>query len=195
MPQVQDEHGKFLLRVGRIAIENYIKHNRKIAKPVNTPAELEIPSGIFLNLYKKVPIAESGELRGSAGYPFPQKTLIEGVIDAAVDASSHSKFSPLTMQEMPVIKIELHILSEPQLLIYKNDVDFFGKIKVGEHGFLLNKAGKTGIMLPSVLLKKKWSAREALDNLCVDYGLKAESWKDPSAKVWIFETQVFRDGN
>ena len=193
MPNVSDEHGNFLLRVARVAIQNYIQHNRKIAKPVNTPTELEFPSGIFLNLYKKVPIAESGEMRGSAGYPFPQKTLIEGVIDAAVDAAVHSKFSPVTMQEMPVVKIELHILSEPELLVYKNDVDFFRKIKIGEHGFMINKSGKTGLMLPSVPLKKKWSAREALDNLCIDYGLKPESWKDPSAKLWIFSTQVFRD--
>ena len=193
MPQISDEHGNYLLRVARVAIQNYIQHNRKIAKPLNTPPELEIPTGIFLNLYKKVPIAESGEMRGSAGIPFAQKILIEAVIDSAVDAAAHSKFSPVTMQEMPVVKIELHLLSEPQLLAYKNDVDFFRKIKIGEHGFLINKAGKTGIMLPAVPLKKKWSSREALDNLCVDYGLKPESWKDPSARVWIFSTQVFRD--
>src|SRR3989344_2948404 len=170
MPIVSEEHGNYLLRVSRVAIQNYIQHNRKIAKPVNTPPELELSAGIFLNLYKKVPIAESGELRGSAGIPFAQKDLIEAVIESSVDAAAHSKFSPVTMQEMPVIKI-------------------------GTHGFLLNKAGKTGIMLPSVPLNKKWSAREALDNLCVDYGLKPESWKDPSARVWIFSTQVFRDKN
>lgn len=193
MPTISPEHGNYLLRVCRVAIQNYIQHNRKIAKPANTPPELEVPAGVFLNLYKKVPIAESGELRGSIGVPFARKPLIEVVIESAIDAASHSKFEPIKLQELPVVKIELHILDEPELLQYKNDVDFFSKIKIGEHGFIIKKYERTGFMLPSVPIKKKWSAREALDNLCVDYGLKAESWKDPSARVWIFSTQVFKD--
>lgn len=193
MPYVSEEHGKFLLRVSRLAIENYIRHNRKISKPINTPAELESVAGVFLNIYKKVPIAGTGELRGSMGIPFAQKPLIDAVIESAIDAAAHSKFEPVKLQELPVTQIELHVINEPEQLVYKSDVDFFEKIKIGQHGFIISKSGRTGLMLPSIPLKKKWSSREALGNLCIDYGLKPESWKDPSANFWIFTTQVFRD--
>ncbi|MEM5872520.1 MAG: AMMECR1 domain-containing protein, partial [Candidatus Aenigmatarchaeota archaeon] len=68
----------FILKLAREAIETYVKTGKKIPIPNEYPNELKKKKGVFVTIYKK-----PKELRGCIGLPYPQKPLIEGIIEAA----------------------------------------------------------------------------------------------------------------
>jgi hypothetical protein len=179
---------EFVLRLAREAIETWVKTRKKIPLPKDYPKELKDKRGVFVTIYKK-----PKELRGCIGLPYPQKPLIEGIIEAAVETCEDPRFPPLAKEELKDIFIEVSVLTKPELIKVRNLKDYFKEIKIGKHGLILVNGSYGGLFLPQVPVEQKWNCEKYLENLCYKAGLTSDVWMDPLTQIYRFETEIFSE--
>jgi AmmeMemoRadiSam system protein A len=174
------EQQKDLLRLARQAISLHLE-KRETLKTDSDDELLNQKRGVFVTL--KV----EDQLRGCIGYPFPTKPLYEAVIEMAIAASSRDqRFRPLTETDLPLLKIEISVLSLPKSV--KNPQD----IKVGEHGIIISQGPNKGLLLPQVPVEWGWNLETYLKHGCLKAGLDEEAWKK-GAGIETFTAQVFEE--
>ena len=176
----------FVLGLARKVIELYVKTGKKIDIPMKYPDKMKEKRGVFVTIYKK------GQLRGCIGLPYPQKPLIEGLIDAAVSACDDPRFKPIEKDELKNIRIEVSILTEP-VLIKDHCKNYKKEIELGKHGLILRKGAFGSLFLPQVPVEQDWNLEEYLENLCCKAGLTADCWLDPTSKLYKFEAEAFSE--
>ncbi|NIO44025.1 MAG: TIGR00296 family protein [Candidatus Aenigmarchaeota archaeon] len=176
----------FIIKLARQTIENYVKTGKQIPIPENCPKELNEKRGIFVTIYKK----STKQLRGCIGIPYPEMSLVEALIQAAVSACLDPRFQPLRAEELEDIFIEISVLTNPEPV---KTSDFEKEIEIGKHGLIIRKGLQGGLFLPKVPVEQKWNMEEYLENLCYKAGLTADSWLDSNSKLFKFEAQVFEE--
>ena len=93
----------------------------------------------------------NGRLRGCIGSLVAHRTLLDDVISNAYNAAfSDMRFDRLTPVEFKNIAIELSVLTPAVKLPYEDEQDLKQKIKVNEHGVILELDGKKATFLPQV---------------------------------------------
>ncbi|MFH0929420.1 MAG: TIGR00296 family protein [Candidatus Aenigmatarchaeota archaeon] len=177
----------FVLKLTRKVVENFVKTGKKVAIPKKYPEEMKKKRGVFVTLHKK------GMLRGCIGLPYPQKPLIEGLIDAACSACQDPRFNPLEEDELEDIKIDVSVLTEPELIKTKPE-NYSKEIEIGKHGLIIRSGMFSGLFLPQVPVEQGWKLEEYLENLCHKAGLPGRAWQDPEARLFKFETEAFSEG-
>ncbi len=179
---LSEEDGKFLLRLARKTIENHV-NNKKTQMPDSYPEPLNEKRGIFCTLNKSV----NGErqLRGCIGIPYPVKPVIEAVIEAARGSCEDPRFPPMSKEELDEVKIEISVLTEPEL------IEDFSPDKVNnKDGLILEYGPYSGLFLPQVW-EQIPDKNEFLDSLCLKAGISPGMWKD--ARIYKFNVQVFEE--
>jgi AmmeMemoRadiSam system protein A len=174
------EQQKFLLSLARESI----KHQLETGIPLEIETKdknLAEHRGAFVTL--KV----NNELRGCIGYPLPLKPLLEIIADVAVSAATRDfRFKPLAVEELEKTRIEISVLTLPKAV--KN----VQEIKIGEHGIIISKGSRTGLLLPQVPVEWNWDLKTYLRHGCLKAGLEEDDWKK-DAKIEIFSAQVFSE--
>jgi AmmeMemoRadiSam system protein A len=171
---------KFLLGLARKAIGHYLKTGKTL-KVKTEDEELKRKKGAFVTL------KANEQLRGCIGYPLPYKPLYETIIDSAISAATQDfRFEPLSLQELPEIKIEISVLSLPQLI---KDIK---QVEVGKHGIIVSKGPCRGLLLPQVPVEWNWDLETYLCHGCLKAGLDEDEWKK-GAQVETFSAQVFSE--
>lgn len=179
-----DAERRALLRVARVAIARAIG-----ASPAPEPA-LDRPSGAghrassgaFVSLHRR----GSGELRGCIGCFEGRGTLDETVARMAVEAATHDpRFAPMRPFELDGVTIEISVLG-PMV-----DLDDPRRVEVGEHGLVVSRGGRRGVLLPQVAAEYGWTREEFLDHTCVKAGLSAGDWRKPGTRLQTFTAEVF----
>ena len=178
---------EFVLKLAREAIKNHVRTGRKIALPDDFPQELKQKRGVFVTIYK------NGSLRGCVGLPYPDLPLIEGLIEASVQACRDPRFEALKPEELNNILIEISLLTEPELVQVKSPKEYLEKIKIGKHGLIIRKGLYGGLFLPKVPVEQNWNKEDYLENLCYKAGLTGDSWLDSNSRLFKFEAQVFEE--
>jgi len=93
----------------------------------------------------------SEQLRGCIGTLKAYRPLYKDIIfNAQAAALRDTRFKPLTLKELPHIKVEVAILNEPQPVTYKDINDLRTKIKIPNDGVVLNYKGHHATYLPQV---------------------------------------------
>lgn len=183
------EDGKFLLKIAREAIENYLKNREVINVPENIPPLFREKMGVFVTIHKK------GDLRGCIGYPEPIKPLINAVIDSAISAATEDpRFPPMQPDELKVVDLELSVLTPPQKVVVERPVEYLEKIKVGVDGLIMQKGYNRGLLLPQVPVEWGWDVEEFLINTCLKSGLQPDCWYDEDVEVYKFQAEIFQEG-
>jgi AmmeMemoRadiSam system protein A len=146
---------------------------------------LEKKRGVFVTLHKK------GRLRGCIGNIEPVKTLVQGVRENAVSAAfKDSRFSPLALDELNQIDIEISILTQPEQLAYKGAKELLSSLAPGIDGVILEKDHHRATFLPQV-----WDQlpepEEFLAQLCMKAGLSSSEWEKSGLKVYTYQVQSF----
>lgn len=186
------EEQESLLKIARQTIEQYISKGKILEfSPPESPdsgeegsirltERLKEKRGVFVTLHKK------GELRGCIGYVEPIKPLYLATRDMAISAATEDpRFPPVTIEELPMIDIEITVLSpleritDPRL------------IEVGKHGLVIRKGFHSGLLLPQVPIEQGWTREEFLTGVCWKAGLPPDAWKEPDAELYVFTGQVF----
>lgn len=180
---LSEHDGKFLLEVARETIKRHVNHQH-MAKPEEYPAALDEKRGVFCTIKN-----EKG-LRGCIGIPYPVMPLMDAMLSAAASACEDSRFPSLTVNELKGIKIEISVLTEPELV---KEPMKKGSIKIGRDGLIIQHGRYSGLLLPQVATEQEWGAEEFLEHLCLKAGLPTDKWKDRNAKIYRFQAQIFSE--
>ncbi len=181
------EEGRFLVKLARKSIEEYLTTGKK-SMPGSFPEKFREPCGVFVTLTK------GEELRGCIGFPLPRLPLIEAVVEAAISsARSDPRFPPVNLEEMKEIKVEVSVLTPPELIRVKDPRDYPKLVKVGRDGLIVEWGGFSGLLLPQVPVEWKWDAEEFLCQTCMKAGLGADCWLRKDVRISKFSAQVFTE--
>jgi AmmeMemoRadiSam system protein B/AmmeMemoRadiSam system protein A len=173
---------KELLDIARKSVESAVREKKLYQVPAALPQELSQDRGAFVTLRK------NGELRGCIGYTASVQSLALTVRDvAAFAALRDSRFPPVTAKELPQLTYEISVLSPLRRV---GDVH---QIRVGQHGLLIKKGDREGLLLPQVATEQHWDRKTLLDHTALKAGLPANAWRDKDADIFIFSALVFRD--
>ncbi|MCK9304323.1 MAG: AmmeMemoRadiSam system protein A [Bacteroidales bacterium] len=176
------EEQQILLRIAKEAVTYAAEHGKRATfsvDPALLSSSLESECGAFVTLYKK------GRLRGCIGHLTGDMPLWKMVREMAFASSLRDyRFSTVTEEELPDIKIEISVLSPLK------KIGSPGEIILGKHGIYIVKGGKSGVFLPQVATETGWSREEFLGHCARDKaGIGWDGWK--SAEIYIFTAEIF----
>ncbi|MGQ9788587.1 MAG: TIGR00296 family protein [Candidatus Hadarchaeaceae archaeon] len=178
------DEGALLVRTARQAIAAYL--SGKAPSPPKAPSKLLEPAGVFVTL------TQNDELRGCIGHPMPTVPLVDALIDSAISAATRDpRFPPISLKELQDIKIEVSVLTKPEVLKVEHPKEYPKLIKIGRDGLIVEGGGRAGLLLPQVAVEYDWNAEEFLSNTCIKAGLMPDCWLEKGVRVSSFRAQVF----
>ncbi len=185
MELLSDREGRIALCLARKTIEKKIG-DRDLECGELTPI-FEENRGVF------VTITKSGDLRGCIGLPYPMCSLGEGLIEAAVSAStSDPRFPPVTPGELDIIRLEVTVLSTPEILSCAPE-ERAKNILIGRDGLIIRGHGRSGLLLPQVATEYNMEPEEFLDHVCMKAGLPPGTWRSGNVEIMTFLGQIFTE--
>jgi AmmeMemoRadiSam system protein A len=180
MSPLTEENRKTLLRLARQALEEGVCGAAE-PKELSDPApELVEPRGAFVTLRKH------GDLRGCIGHVQTTGPLYRTVQECAVAAAlSDPRFPPVTPDEAPLLHLEISVLSTPAEIAPD-------QIVIGEHGLIISRGWRRGLLLPQVPVAWNWDRERFLQETCLKAGLPTDAWKK-GARIEGFTAEVFEE--
>lgn len=172
-----------LIAQARKSIGDYIKSGRITPLPMSQRPEFNQPAAVFVTL------TENGRLRGCIGSMEPRAALADAAGSYAVSAAFNDpRFSPVTRNELPKIKIEISVLSPLK------PAASYTEVEPRRHGVYVARGAKSGTYLPQVW--EHFNTREEfLSSLCLEKaGLDANAWKEKSTALFIYTVDSFKEG-
>lgn len=178
------EQGKYLVKLARSSIAFHFQNKQTAAEN-----KFKEKQGVFVTLK-----TAEDELRGCIGYAEPVYPLEEALIKAATSAAfKDPRFPSLKEKELDEIKIEISILTKPELIKVSSPDEYPNKIKIGQDGLIIESDSFSGLLLPQVATEHKLNAKQFLDNLCLKAGLLIDTWKEGDCKIYKFQAQIFSE--
>ncbi len=131
-----------------------------------------------------VTLTEDGDLRGCIGTLGAELPVGAAVVHAAEMAATRDpRFRPVARAELPHLRIEVSVLGPPRPLA---DVTAFVP---GRDGVVVEMRGRRALLLPQVATEMGWGASEMLEAVCEKAGLRPDAWRDPAARLTVFEVE------
>lgn len=181
---LSESQGRVAVTYARRVVESVVETGQAPAIPQEVDHVFEIDRGAFVTLRK------NGRLRGCIGRPTPEQSAIEAIRGAAIDAATDDpRFPPVRESELEEITVEVSILTPPEPL----DTVDPDHITVGQDGLIVQRNGRSGLLLPQVPVDQKWDAETFLERTCKKAGLQGGCWKQPESTVYRFRAQVFEE--
>ena len=184
------EEGRFLVKLARNAITEYLSNRKTIDPPPDSPKHLLENSGVFVTLNSVRP---TRKLRGCIGYPLPTEPLVLATIHSAIEAATGDpRFEPVQLLEFTRdIAVEVSVLTVPEELVAKEPAERPKEIEIGRDGLVVRRGAYRGLLLPQVAPEWDWNAEEFLSQCCLKAGLTPDAWLDGKTKVEKFQAIVF----
>ncbi|MEP6801670.1 MAG: AmmeMemoRadiSam system protein A [Acidobacteriota bacterium] len=136
-----------------------------------------------------VTLRKGGDLRGCIGTLSPEGDLGRTVPRFVVRAAFEDpRFPPLNQEELPLVEIEISVLTPPAA------VEGPEEIEVGLDGLILELSGRSGLLLPQVATEWNMTRERFLEELSRKAGLPSDAWRNPAARLWKFQAEVFSEG-
>ncbi len=185
MANLTEKDKTFLVRLARSVIEAALGAGQRDAIPDDVSTAVQKKSGCFVTLHKK------GALRGCIGSIEPVQSLVKGVEENAINAAfKDPRFSPLSIEELPDINLEVSVLTVPKKLTFQDPEDLKRQLKPGIHGVILSSGWRRSTFLPQV-----WDqlpdTELFLRHLCEKAGMHRDCWRDPETEIEVYEAIYF----
>ncbi len=129
------------VRLARKSLESYILNRKVLKVPNDLPREmLNMQAGAFVSIHK------AGKLRGCIGTILPTTNCVaEEIIQNAISASTRdSRFNPISPEELPLLEINVDVLSEPE------EIDSPEQLDVKRYGVIVTAGNRRGLLLPDL---------------------------------------------
>lgn len=185
---MEKKHRDFLLKLARKTIE------KKATKDILTLQEvhslddaLKERRGCFVTL------TMNDTLRGCIGYILPVSPLYQAIIENAYNAAySDPRFSPVKLEEVKDLHVEISLLTVPEKIDYDDEEDLLKKLNPEKDGVIVRKGFHSATFLPQVWeqLPKK---EDFLSHLCLKAGLKPNEWATAAMDVEVYNAEVFEE--
>ncbi|MBG0776185.1 MAG: AmmeMemoRadiSam system protein A [Desulfovibrionaceae bacterium] len=187
--QLSDEEKNYCKDLVRLSIQRGLERRAEGRSPRGgADAGLPEPPSAFLKqpLGAFVTLKIADALRGCIGNVIAENPLHQTIAAMARAAAFEDpRFPPLSAGEYERLSIEISILGP--LTECPNPA----LVEVGRHGLLISHRGRSGLLLPQVPLEWGWDRETFLRHTCQKAGLPADDWKDPDARLFWFEAEVF----
>jgi len=177
--KLTDEDREKLLEISRKTLIDYLTNYERPKYRVYLPNLLR-PRPVFVTLRER----KTNDLRGCRGGTKAEAPLMEAVVKMTIaSATDDPRFSPIILEEVEDIKIEINALT-PLRRIKPFEVE------VGKHGLMIIKDLHAGLLLPQVPVSFKWNQKTFLNKVCEKAGLPLETWREESGvKLFGFESE------
>ena len=178
--EIAAEDRRFLLELARATIQARLSD-----QPLPCPSP---DSAVLLELRGAFVTLKIDEvLRGCIGHVVGVAPLWRAVRDNAVAAAFEDpRFPPLTLDELPHVRIEISVLT-PLCTSAAEDV------VVGYHGVLVERGASRGLLLPQVPVEFGWDRETFLDHTCRKAGLEPKCWRQADTTISTFSAEVFAE--
>lgn len=143
------------------------------------PAECDrAVDGLFVTLRK-------GEtLRGCIGTLAQHPSLDAVLREMAVQAAgSDPRFPPVRAAELSALRIGVSLLTPPEPL---SDP---ATLQIGEHGLIIERGSRRGLLLPEVPIELGWDVPRFLAEVCQKAFLPPDAWRDPASRLYSFRSE------
>lgn len=130
-----------------------------------------------------------GRLRGCIGNIQAVESLGDNIRHNAINAAFNDPRFPRlsSTDELNTLTLEISVLSAPEEIASSND------FIVGKHGIILSNHGRSAVFLPQVAPEQGWDRQTTLEHLALKAGLPHDSWREASARFYVFEAFVFSE--
>jgi AmmeMemoRadiSam system protein A len=162
-----------LLEIARQSIESGLAVGSALQLDIdNLSGSFSTLSGTFVTL------TQSSQLRGCIGSLESLDPLAQSVANAAFNAAFRdARFTPLKVDEIKDIQVEISVLSELEPFAVANRSELLDRLSVGEDGLLLEDGSHRSTFLPKV-----WDMvadpEEFLNHLLAKAGLPDDYWSE-----------------
>jgi len=178
--EIAAEDRRSMLELARATIEARLSDRPLLCPSPDSAVLLEL-RGAFVTLK----IEEV--LRGCIGHVVGVAPLWRAVRDNALAAAFEDpRFKPLTLDELPHVRIEISVLTPLCTSAAENVV-------VGHHGILVERGASRGLLLPQVPVEFGWDRETFLDRTCRKAGLEPGCWRHPDTTISTFTAEVFAE--
>lgn len=129
------------VQLARKAVERWVNTRTVLPVPRDLPEEmLAKEAGVFVSLHMH------GQLRGCIGTIYPvQECIAEEIIRNAISACARDpRFSPVTAKELPWLRINVDVLSDPEPIPDASYLD------PKRYGVICSCRGHRGLLLPDL---------------------------------------------
>lgn len=130
-----------LVKLAKDTVERYIRKDgiHEVSEE-DVPAEFRQPAGVFVSLKIR------GNLRGCIGTIQPaEPTIAHEIVRNAISAATGDpRFSRVREDELDSIEYSVDVLTPPQKIIDKNELDPV------RYGVIVQAGGKRGLLLPDL---------------------------------------------
>jgi uncharacterized protein (TIGR00296 family) len=185
-----DEDGKILIKLARDTVKIFLETGQTLKPPKDIPQKFYEKCGVFVTISMFV----KGEktLRGCIGYPYPTISLIDAVIDSAVNAATEDpRFPRMEFDELSKCIFEVSVLTPPELIQVDTPKEYRQQIRIGQDGLIVERGYNKGLLLPQVPVEWQWGVEEFLYQCCIKAGLPPNSWLTMSTKIYRFTAIIF----
>jgi MEMO1 family protein len=140
-----------------------------------------------------VTLTKHGELRGCIGTMLAQEPLYRSVLSNARNAALRDpRFPAVAPGELPDVRIEISVLSEPKPLVFSSPEQLLTQLQPGEDGVVLRIGGRMATFLPQVWSQIRGKT-EFLDHLSVKAGCDPSAWKGKDTSVSTYHVECFEE--
>jgi AmmeMemoRadiSam system protein A len=171
-----------LLALARGTLEAHFRGDPPPRLPSDRSETFGDPRAVFVTL------RIGDRLRGCIGTLAPEGDLSRAVPKFALRAAFEDpRFSGLASEELPQCTIEISVLTPPRPL---EDPE---EIVIGRDGLILEIGGRRALLLPQVATEWGFDRGTFLGELSRKAGLPPDAWRQPGAKLWSFQAEVFAE--
>lgn len=132
------------------------------------------------------------QLRGCIGSIMAHKKLLDDIIENAESAAfSDPRFTPLSSNELADLRVEVSVLSEPEILEYSDFDDLVQKVQPNIDGLILKHGVYHGTFLPQVW-EQLPNPKDFLEHLCMKAGADPSIYKEHPA-IYRYRVEAIED--
>ncbi len=128
-----------IVKLAKDTVESYVREG-KIAQPKELTAEMSERAGVFVSIHKH------GQLRGCIGTFEPTKANVaeEIMANAVSSATRDPRFPPVAASELDDLEYNVDILTEPEPVEDKSQLD------AKRYGVIVESGFQRGLLLPDL---------------------------------------------